>query len=574
MERAVGIDFGTTNSVIAVVEGGEPSIIQNNRGDRIMPSVVSFTKDGQVLVGSAAKNQAIINHERTILSVKRKFGTDYTIEIDGKTYTAPQVGAFILRRLKEDAEEFLDGPVTQAIITVPAYFNDRQRQDVKAAGEMAGLTVLRLINEPTAAALAFGLPRNKEGLVVIFDLGGGTFDVSVLDISGSVYEVIATCGNNKLGGDDFDACIVEHICTDFFNKHGIDLREDRMALQKVRDTAEQAKKELSDSQTANVSIPFISADRNGPRHLDMEITRKTFEAIIQPYIEEMEALVDSALNDAAVETGQIDAVVLVGGSTRIPAVQQMLESKFGNRVIRNVNPDESVAAGAAIQAGIMSGSVQGLVLVDVTPLTLGIENEDDVMVPIIERNSCIPISKSRTFTTVADDQATVEVHVLQGERPQASKNFSLGRFQLTGIKPAPRGVPRVEVTFNIDVNGIVSVSARDLTTGRSQSIKITLEKTIPDDKLQHILQDAAIHANEDDLFIERSRLMKHAQTLLFRLKEKMLAEGPDALNANPEIAEVVAYIEAALREEDVDQVRNAVDTMNAYLDETAGISGL
>lgn len=574
MSRAVGIDFGTTNSVMAVLEGAEPVIIPNSRGDRLTPSIVSFQKDGQVQVGVSAKNQAVINHERTVLSVKRKFGEDFTLDVDGKMCSAPELAAYILRRMKEDAEEYLGEPLDTAIITVPAYFNDGQRQDVKRAGELAGLKVMRLINEPTAAALAFGLPRNQEGLIVVFDLGGGTFDVSVLDISGSVYEVVATCGNNRLGGDDFDACLVEHMCADFFGRYGIDLREDRMAMQKVRDTAELVKKELSEAPAAAVNIPFISADQSGPKHLEMEITRETFEGIIQPYLDEMEALVVSALNDAAIEADRIDAVVLVGGSTRIPAVQRMLEKSFGERVLRSVNPDEAVAAGAAIQAGIMTGAVHGLVLVDVTPLTLGIETDNDVFVPIIERNSCIPTAKSRIFTTIADAQTSVEVHILQGERPQASRNHSLGKFLLSGIRPAERGEPRIEVTFDIDVNGIVHVSARDQATGKSQRIEITPTLSNREEEVQRVLQEAAMHEKDDKLFVERGALVKQAQVLLSRLKDKLRRTDPGETGAQPEIAEVVAYIEAALREEDIEQVRNAVNTMSAYLEEAAELSQL
>ena len=444
MGRAVGIDFGTTNSVIAVFEGGEPVVIPNARGERITPSAVSFTRDGDILIGAPARNQAIINHERTVTSVKRKFGAGFLLNIDGREYAAEDIAALILRQLKADARDFLDQEVTDAIITVPAYFNDAQRKCVKAAGQAAGLNVLRLINEPTAAALAYGLPRNSQGALLIFDLGGGTFDVSLLDVSGKVYEVAATRGNNRLGGDDFDARLAEHIMAEFQDRHGIDLRRDRMALQKVREVAEAVKKELSAASAATVNVPFISADQDGPRHLETEITREQFEDLIYDYIEEITNIVQACLDDAATLPEDVDAVVLVGGSTRIPLVQNTLQQLFGaDKILRCVNPDESVAAGAAIQAGIMTGGMPGLVLVDVAPLSLGIETENDVFVPIIDRNTCIPTRKSRIFTTVADNQSSVEVHVLQGERARAGGNFSLGRFQLHGITPAPRGAPKV-----------------------------------------------------------------------------------------------------------------------------------
>jgi len=567
MDKAVGIDFGTTNSVIAVLEGGEPVIIPNSRGERLTPSIVSVTRDGEVLIGSAAKNQSIINHERTVISVKRMMGTDFTIEIDGQRFTAAQIASFIIHQLKKDAEEFLGEPITSAIITVPAYFNDLQRKSVKAAGEMAGLNVLRLINEPTAASLAYGLPREREGMILIFDLGGGTFDVSILDVSGTVYEVTATRGNNRLGGDDFDAALVQHICSGFLESNGIDLREDRMALQKVREAAEQVKKELSSANTASLNVPFISADPDGPKHLDMEITREKFEELIAGFLKEIDGVVDLCLEDAAMEADEIDAVVLVGGSTRIPCVHRLLEQRFGpEKIMKTVSPDESVAAGAAIQAGIMTGNVTGLVLVDVTPLTLGIETENDVFVPIIERNSCIPTSKGRVFTTVADNQTQVEVHVLQGERPQASKNFSLGRFQLTGIKPGPKGAPRIEVTFDIDANGIVHVSARDNESGRMEEVAINASvKALSEDEVETFLKDASLHNEEDELFIQRNELLKQAQALQMRLRARVaFGSGSDPA---PELMELVAYIDEALRGRDIEQIKNAIESTNAYLSE-------
>ncbi|HOX27982.1 MAG TPA: molecular chaperone DnaK [bacterium] len=566
MARAVGIDFGTTNSVISVLEGGEPVVISNHRGERLTPSVVSFGKDGDVLVGTTAKNQAVINHERTISSVKRGIGEDVKFKIDSQEYTPVQIASIIIGRLKEYAEEFLCEPVKQAIITVPAYFNDSQRQAVKRAGETAGLEVLRLINEPTAAALAYGLPKSQDGRILVFDLGGGTFDVSILDVSGSVYEVLATRGDNKLGGDDFDAALVRHICAEYNAQSGIDLTSDRMAMQKIKDAAEQAKKELSESTTATISIPFISADESGPKHLEISITRYMFEGLIGGYLEEINELVDLAIEDAGTELEQVDAVVLVGGSSRIPAIQQMLEEKFGNRVLRNANPDECVAAGAAIQAGIMSGSVTGLVLVDVTPLTLGIETENDVFVPIIDRNSCIPTSKSRVFTTVADNQTSVEVHVLQGERVQASKNHSLGKFSLEGIPIAPRGYPRIEVIFDIDVNGIVHVRARDEKTGNCRDIEINARGKLSEDEIEKLLQEASAHRDEDELFQGRQQLVKQARVLLEHIKTRSRANPSDP-HEDGKLLELVEYIETVLSGDDAGQLRKAVESMNIYLND-------
>jgi molecular chaperone DnaK len=571
MSRAVGIDFGTTNSVICVFEGNEPVVIHNQRGERLTPSVVAFGKDGELLVGAAAKNQAVLNYERTVASVKRKLGSDYRLNIDGQEFTAVQIASIIIGKLKECAEEFLDEPVRQAIITVPAYFNDGQRQAVKRAGEIAGLEVMRLINEPTAAALAYGLPRNKEGVILVFDLGGGTFDVSILDISGEVYEVVATRGNNRLGGDDFDAELVQYICKEYYDRSGTDLRQDRMALQKVKDAAEQAKKELSEATEAVVNLPFISADESGPKHLEMSVTRQTFEGLIAGYMEEVAGLVDSALEDAGMAADEINAVLLVGGSTRIPAVQRMLEDKFHNRVMRNTNPDECVAAGAAIQAGIIKGSVKGLVLVDVTPLTLGIENENDVFAPVIERNSCIPTSKSRIFTTVTDGQSTVEVHVLQGERAQAGKNYSLGRFNLDGIEPAPRGIPRIEVIFDIDVNGIVHVKARDEKTGVCSEIEINAGEHIRDEDIERLVQEAVAHRDEDDLFLTRQQLIKQARLLLSRIKIRAGRNAAYLDENSDEIHELTEYIDTALRSEDITQIRRAIESMNVYLNEMVAV---
>ena len=571
MGRAVGIDFGTTNSVICALEGGEPVVIPNQRGERLTPSVVAFGEEGELLVGTAAKNQSVINCERTFRSIKRKLGENFKVNIDGREYAAAQIAAIIIGRLKESAEEFLGEPITEAIITVPAYFNDGQRQAVKLAGELAGLEVKRLINEPTAAALAFGMPRNQEGTILVFDLGGGTFDVSVLDISGTVYEALATRGNNKLGGDDFDARVVHHIVSDFYQKHRIDLREDPMAMQKARDAAESAKKELSESASASIHVPFISADREGPKHLQMTLTRQKFEELVADYLDEIDGLVSAALEDAGMSLRDIGAVALVGGSSRIPAVRRRLEEKFGNKLIRSSNPDESVAVGACIQAGVMSGGVKGLVLVDITPLTLGIETDNDVFVPIIERNSCIPTTRGRVFTTVTDGQTSVEVHVLQGERAQASRNFSLGRFTLEGIPPAPRGVPRIDVVFDIDVNGIAHVRAQNEETGEHREIRIEAGNAVDEEDIRKMALDAAAHKDEDELFIARNRLLRQARALLSRINEKAEREGLESLNDNPEIEELVDYIKSALGGGDIHQLKTAVETMSVYLNELAAV---
>lgn len=566
MGKTVGIDFGTTNSAIAIMEGGEPKIIPNNRGERLTPSIVAFTKENEILIGTSAKNQAIINFEGTVSSIKRKFGTDYEIQVGSRRLTAPQIASLIIARLKEDAEHYLDDQVDSAIITVPAYFNDAQRQDVKTAGELAGLRVLRLVNEPTAAALAYGLPRGEVGTIAVFDLGGGTFDISILDVSREVFEVIATRGNNHLGGDDFDARLVTYICDSFYREHGIDLRSDRMALQKVREAAEEAKIELSSASSITVSLPFISADRNGPKHLNFEIARQQFETMIADYIEEIEQIVDGALEDAGMHADEIESVVLVGGSTRIPIIQAMLESKF-KKVRRNINPDEAVALGAAIQSGIVTGSIKGLVLVDVTSMSLGIETENDLFVPIIDRNSCIPTSRSRIFTTVADNQTLVEVKVLQGERPQANKNFELGKFILTGIKPAPKGVPKIEVLFDIDADGLVHVSAKDMETGNYRSIQIDPSKKVPEDEASRMIEDIDAHHEEDETFRRRARLARQAKDLLERLRNKMLKDGEVWVQSRPEVFEMIGTFEETLQSEDMEQLQIVMETMSSYLEE-------
>ncbi|MEW5945883.1 MAG: molecular chaperone DnaK [bacterium] len=566
MGKTVGIDFGTTNSVLAFMECAEPAVIPNRNGARLTPSVVAFTPDNRILVGAPAKNQAIINFERTVSSVKRKLGSDFAVNLGDRSYTAVQIASFIFARLKEDAGLFFEEEVDAAVVTVPAYFNDAQRQAVKSAAELAGFRVMRLINEPTAAALAYGVSRGAAGTVAVFDLGGGTFDVSVLDVSREVFEVVATRGNNRLGGDDFDALIVEFICDSFFRENRIDLREDLMALQKVREAAENAKIELSASAAASINIPFISADKSGPKHVALSLAREQFEAMIAGYLDEISAIVDGALEDAGVEPDELDSLILVGGSTRIPAVGRLLESKF-HTVRRNVNPDEAVALGAAIQAGIIAGGVRGLVLVDVAPLSLGIETADDVFVPIIERNTTIPVSKSRVFTTVADNQSVVEVNVLQGERPAASGNFSLGRFQLDDIERAPRGGPKIEVEFDIDANGIVSVAAKDLKTGSFREIVLDAAKTAAGDRVGRMLRDAESHRAEDEAFRTRIQLRSRAAGILEKVKNTVVKEGAQWLEQRPELLDTISLFEETMHTDDAEQLKIAIETLSACLED-------
>ena len=497
MARAVGIDLGTTNSVISVLEGGEPKVIANAEGQRTTPSVVAFAKNGEVLVGDQAKRQAITNPERTVRSVKRHMGTDWAIDVDGKSYTSQEISARILQKLKKDAEEFLGEPVTKAVITVPAYFGDAQRQATKEAGQIAGLEVERIVNEPTAASLAYGLDKNNDELILVYDLGGGTFDVSVLEIGEGVFEVKSTSGDTSLGGDDWDETIIEWLVGEFKSEHGIDLSQDAMALTRLKEAAEKAKIELSSVQSTEINLPFITANENGPIHLLKTLSRSEFERMTKDLVERTRAPFERAIKDAGVPVGDIDHVILVGGSTRIPAVQELVTELAGKEPNKSVNPDEVVALGAAIQAGVLTGDVSGILLLDVTPLTLGVETEGGVFTKMIERNTTIPTRRSEIFTTAANNQPEVEVHVLQGERAMANDNMSLGRFKLQGIPPAPRGIPQIEVTFDIDANGIVSVSAKDLGTGASQQVTITGGTALDSDEIDQMIKDAEDHAAQD-----------------------------------------------------------------------------
>ncbi|MEA5064591.1 MAG: molecular chaperone DnaK, partial [Eubacteriales bacterium] len=497
MGKIIGIDLGTTNSCVAVMEGSEPTVIPNPEGSRTTPSVVGFAKNGERLVGQVAKRQAVTNPDRTISSIKREMGTDHRVKIDGKDYTPQEISAMILSKIKSDAEAYLGDKVTQAVITVPAYFSDAQRQATKDAGRIAGLEVLRIINEPTAAALAYGLDKEEAHKILVYDLGGGTFDVSLMEIGDGVFEVLATAGNNRLGGDDFDNRVIDYVAEEFKRENGIDLRQDRMALQRLREAAEKAKVELSGLMSVNINLPFITADATGPKHLDVTLTRAKFNELTADLVDKTITPLNQALRDAGLAASQVDKVILVGGSTRIPAVQEAVQRVVGREPYKGINPDECVAIGAAIQAGVLGGEVKDVLLLDVTPLSLGIETMGGVFTRLIDRNTTIPTKKSQVFSTAADGQTAVDVHVLQGEREMAAYNKTLGRFQLSGIAPAPRGVPQIEVTFDIDANGIVHVSAKDLGTGNEQKITITASSNLSEDEIKKAMADAERYAGED-----------------------------------------------------------------------------
>ena len=542
MGKIIGIDLGTTNSCVAVYEGGEPTVIPNLEGARTTPSVVAFSKTGERMVGQVAKRQGITNPERTVSSIKREMGTGHTVEIDGKKYTPQEISAIILQKLKADAEAFLGTPVTQAVITVPAYFSDAQRQATKDAGKIAGLEVMRIINEPTAAALAYGMDKENEQKIMIFDLGGGTFDVSLLEISDGVFEVLATAGNNRLGGDDFDNRIINWIAEKFMAENaGIDLRKDKMALQRLKEAAEKAKIELSGMTTTDINLPFITADATGPKHFEATLSRAEFDRLTADLVQATMEPTKRVLSDAGLTVNQVDKVLLVGGSTRIPAVQDAVKNFIGKEPFKGINPDECVAIGAAIQGGVLGGDVKDLLLLDVTPLSLGIETLGGVFNRIIDRNTTIPVKKSQVYSTAADGQTSVEIHVLQGERDMAAGNTTLGRFSLDGIPAAPRGVPQIEVTFDIDANGIVNVSAKDLGTGREQHITITSSTNMSKEDIDRAVRDAEKYAEEDKKQKEAVDVKNHAESLLFQ-SEKTLGEIGDKLPES-EQSEVKAAME-------------------------------
>ena len=521
MSKIIGIDLGTTNSCVAVMEGGEPTVIANAEGARTTPSVVAFSKNGERLVGQVAKRQAVTNPDRTIISIKRQMGSDYKVDIDGKSYTPPEISAMILQKLKADAESYLGEKVDKAVITVPAYFSDSQRQATKDAGRIAGLEVERIINEPTAAALAYGLDKGDAHKILVYDLGGGTFDVSLMEVGDGVFEVLATGGDTHLGGDDFDNRLIDYIAGEFQKENGIDLRKDRMALQRLKEAAEKAKIELSGLMSVNVNLPFITADATGPKHLDVTISRAKFNELTQDLVDKTIGPLNQAMKDAGVTAKDIDKVILVGGSTRIPAVQEAVQRVTGKEPYKGINPDECVAIGAAIQAGVLGGDVKDVVLLDVTPLSLGIETMGGVFTKLIERNTTIPVKQTQIFSTAADGQTSVEVHVLQGEREMAAYNKTLGRFQLTGIAPAPRGVPQIEVTFDIDANGIVHVSAKDLGTGREQSIAITASSNMSEEEIKKAVHEAEQYAAEDKKKKDEVETINRADQLIYQTERTM-----------------------------------------------------
>ena len=541
MAKVIGIDLGTTNSCVAVLEGGEPQIIANNEGMRTTPSVVAFTKDGERIVGEPAKRQAVTNAERTVTSIKTHMGTDYKVDIDGKGYTPQEISAIILQKLKADAEGYLGQQVTEAVITVPAYFTDAQRQATKDAGRIAGLDVKRIINEPTAAALAYGMDKlDEEKKILVFDLGGGTFDVSILEIGDGTFEVLATAGNNRLGGDDFDKVIIDYLADEFKKAEGVDLRSDKMALQRLKEAAEKAKKELSSTMSTNINLPFITATAEGPKHMYIDLSRAKFNELTADLVEKTMGPTKSALADAGLSVSEIDDVLLVGGSTRIPAVQEAVKNFIGKEPHKGINPDECVAAGAAIQAGVLTGEVNDLLLLDVTPLSLGIETMGNVMTKIIERNTTIPTKKSQVFSTAADNQTAVDIHVLQGERSMAYDNTTLGRFQLSEIPPAPRGIPQIEVTFDIDANGIVHVTAKDLGTGKEQKVTITSGTNLSEEEIEKKVKEAEMNAEADKQKKEKIEALNQAESTIYQT-EKTLNELGDKVSAEDKSA-----IESAL----------------------------